>query len=260
MFNKSLYNRSAYDKSVSSTDSNIVGNFYGMSSVNIATRMLTNLYFDKIAGSGRFDSGIIAKSAWDTQIQGEGKVNDLTIIMGLSLSSNISGSGALTAQASFRTPLSSTISGIGAFNFTSSPIRQVMIFSTVGRAELAASFMLSGYVPAMKSDGAGSLTSILLIKANLSIGIQGAGNLELRHMSEFNQSIFELDGINLAPGQEVTIDTDDLSVYFGYIQDVSSVTTDSVFFELSPGDNVISIESDTGQQLNITAIWQNRWL
>ena len=75
-----------------------------------------------------------------------------------------------------------------------------------------------------------------------------------------NENVIELIGLNLMPGESVTIDTDLLQVLLGAVEDVSSVTAESVFFELNPGLNDITVSTDVDGQIDVTAIWQNRWL
>ena len=94
----------------------------------------------------------------------------------------------------------------------------------------------------------------------IAMGITGFGEMTLRRLSAIDESILELININLLPGEVVTIDTDLLQVLFGSIEDVSAVTSDSVFFELNPGENEILISTDSVTTLDVTAIWQNRWL
>ena len=100
----------------------------------------------------------------------------------------------------------------------------------------------------------------LALHLPLIIKMEGIGEFILRRLGALNENVLELNGINLRPGEEVTIDTDLLSVFFGYTEDVSSVTTDSVFFELSPGENDVVIDTNTGEMMMVTVIWQNRWL
>ena len=94
----------------------------------------------------------------------------------------------------------------------------------------------------------------------ITIDVTGSGEMTLRRLSAIDESILELININLLPGEVVTIDTDLLQVLFGSIEDVSAVTSDSVFFELNPGENEILISTDSVTTLDVTAIWQNRWL
>ena len=73
-------------------------------------------------------------------------------------------------------------------------------------------------------------------------------------------SLLKLCKVNEVDCLIPTIDTDLLQVLFGSIEDVSAVTSDSVFFELNPGENEILISTDSVTTLDVTAIWQNRWL
>ena len=109
-------------------------------------------------------------------------------------------------------------------------------------------------------DGSGRLSSTVSLLLPLTIVQRGQGNLVLRRLGALNENVIELIGINLLPGETITIDTDLLQVLFGPIEDVSSITNESVFFELNPGENEIAIDIDSNSTLDVVAIWQNRWL
>ena len=105
----------------------------------------------------------------------------------------------------------------------------------------------------------------------LVISITATSKVELFRFGNTDISFIYLDDIQLAPGEEITIDTDLLIVLFGDTHDVSSITADSVFFELGPGandlifypeyDNYPDLYTEpSGNELDISIIWQNRWL
>src|SRR5574344_875375 len=91
----------------------------------------------------------------------------------------------------------------------------------------------------------------------IALYVGGKGEFILRRIGAFNENVIELIGIDFKPGDTITIDTDLLQVLFGPIEDVSSVTTDSEFFELNPGENEIIIDMDALSDMDVTAIWQN---
>lgn len=105
----------------------------------------------------------------------------------------------------------------------------------------------------------------------LFISLVGASKIEVIQLGNTDISYIYLEGLDLAPGEEIVIDTDLLITIINGIYDVSGITSDSVFFELGPGinelifypeyDNYPEFYSDPlGNELDISLIWQNRWL
>lgn len=71
---------------------------------------------------------------------------------------------------------------------------------------------------------------------------------------------FELEGLSVAPGGTVIIDTDTLDIFINNIADVTSWVTGGQFFMLNPGDNEIVVTSNNStQNLEVTIVWANRW-
>jgi len=71
----------------------------------------------------------------------------------------------------------------------------------------------------------------------------------------------ELLNLNLAPGDELIIDTDVLEVLFNGVPDADFVTGDSEFFQLRPGRNrIIFMDGETARELSVSIVWSNRWL
>ena len=66
-----------------------------------------------------------------------------------------------------------------------------------------------------------------------------------------------LDGLNLAPGQTVIIDTDTLDIYVNGQYNVQ-VWQGGEFFQLAPGDNVLQVYTDGGAG-QVTVEWEDRW-
>lgn len=105
----------------------------------------------------------------------------------------------------------------------------------------------------------------------LIISITSTSRAEVSRLGNTDISFIYLEDITLAPGEEITIDTDLLTVLINGVHDVSAITIDSTFFELGPGSNnlIFYPEYDNypdpysdplGSELDISLIWQNRWL
>ena len=70
-----------------------------------------------------------------------------------------------------------------------------------------------------------------------------------------------LENINLAPGQELVIDTDTMEIFVDGAEDVSSITYDSEFFQLLPGENYLVFrDGESGRTLSVGLIFSARWL
>jgi hypothetical protein len=91
--------------------------------------------------------------------------------------------------------------------------------------------------------------------------IQVSGDVQPISIAGLGSSLLELQGINLRPGQELTIDTDTLDVWVDGEKNVTYITTDSEFFQLLPGKNEIIIrDGEASRDLQVTAVWANRYL
>ena len=94
------------------------------------------------------------------------------------------------------------------------------------------------------------------------------GKIDILSIGDMEVSVLDLRDISLLPGETITIDTDTMVVLFGLVHDVSSLTSDSEFFELDKGTNELRFDWTyetapvpiPADELEITLIWQNRWL
>ena len=94
------------------------------------------------------------------------------------------------------------------------------------------------------------------------------GDLDVFNIGDIQTEIINLRDLSLLPNETITIDTDLMIVLFGLEHDVSSLSNDSVFFNLNEGINeikfIIGYESVPSpipeNELETTIIWQNRWL
>ena len=108
----------------------------------------------------------------------------------------------------------------------------------------------------------------LVLVLPLTITLTSSGDMDILNIGDAVVSVLDLRNINLLPNQIITIDTDAMVVLFGLIHDVSSLTNDSSFFELSEGINELKFEIGyevapnpmPANELEATFIWQNRWL
>ena len=272
MFDKNLFDRNAYDRSVSSDG--ISATLMSTSQFNLHMVIAYPIPLRGFTGSGSMNPrGMLLRINAEIPFEGSGQIESTSIVLRLPLTMKFSGSGTLDPGLAVKTPFSVAFAGQSFMKSTTDFVYQHMRAQLAGQGDIerdrwveeilhkAGYLIMRTFMEAFAFHGFGDLVDDgVVLHLPLIIKMEGIGGFILRRLGALNENVLELDGINLRPGEEVTIDTDLLSVFFGYTEDVSSVTTDSVFFELSPGENDIVIDTNTGEMMTVTAIWQNRWL
>ena len=77
----------------------------------------------------------------------------------------------------------------------------------------------------------------------------------------FGLAYLKLIGINLAPEQELVIDTDKMTVEINGQNKIMYLTSDSDFFKLKPGENIIQYTDNVASRnLQTKVLWKDRWL
>ena len=115
-------------------------------------------------------------------------------------------------------------------------------------------------------EGNGGLELTLVMEYD--VDFFGVGDIDIFNIGDIQTEIINLRDLSLLPNETITIDTDSMIVLFGLEHDVSSLSNDSVFFNLNEGTNeikfIIGYESVPSpipeNELETTIIWQNRWL
>ena len=259
MFNKNMFNRNAFNRSVSL--SNISIPMISTSSLTLQLIVRVMISHQPFAGSSALTCKLIMKQSMSGTFVGSSEVKPDTTVLGLRLpSTTIKGTGSFAPRISVATPFRGSFNSAGALGINNK-IYFIQSFAPTIPAggTLETKFVMQTPITINLSGGS-SLKSTVTFPMPIAMGITGFGEMTLRRLSAIDESILELININLLPGEVVTIDTDLLQVLFGSIEDVSAVTSDSVFFELNPGENEILISTDSVTTLDVTAIWQNRWL
>jgi len=256
MFNKILYNRNAYDRSVSDElfSCIILGTGNMVPRINIKTQ----LYFPELHGVGVLNSELILHAIINPSFSSETVVK-CTVVLKLSLAIDLSGTSLFNPGMSSKVPFTVNFSGQGSMFSTNDFVYQIVTSNLSGNGFLNNELIAAQFID-ISFSGNSTVNGLLLLLLELMINKIGAGELILKRLGNFNENVFELDGINATENDTILIDTDELTVFINSINDVSSVTTDSIFFELSPGENEIKFENDGDSPMNITIIWQNRWL
>lgn len=259
MFDKILFNRNAFDRSVSSN--NLYATILSRGGISTGINMRTPLSSNPFVGNGRLSVGLVMQQNVGLKIIGTGTMKDAELILRHAFGMKFSGSGSISPNFNIRTPMTISIGGNSGLTVDNKFYLLCRMTSNIGGAGLFEAPIIFRTAFTGGITGAGEFSDDkLYFKLPLSIRTSGSGDISLRRLGDLNENVLELLNITLAPGEIVVIDTDLLQVLFGNKEDVSSVTAESVFFELNPGENEIRISTDTDEALDVTAIWENRWL
>ena len=258
MFDTTLFDRNALDRSVSS-DGQIALTMLGSSQTDARLTIRTPTG-GNVAGSGSLAPMVRMQQNVGKALTGIGNVENVTLILRRSTSIPISSQGLLQPNLVIRTPIIGAFSGSSDLNVNSKTFLRQNIYGGLTGAGSMSPQVVFKTERSYALRGDGQMIPRVKLWLPLNIDMKGQGNLALRRLSGLNENAIELIGINLLPGETVTIDTDLLQVLVGMVEDVSSVTTESVFFELNPGENEIIIDADSAGKMDVVAIWQNRWL
>lgn len=100
----------------------------------------------------------------------------------------------------------------------------------------------------------GELTRIKKLsgQADMVITASSAGYLTLEGEE------IELDGLVIEPGDELIIDTDNMTITLNGINVLSYITDSSSFFTILPGTNTLTVEAGTDAEFKV--LWKDRWL
>ena len=258
MFDKILFDRNAFDRSVSSDglSATFLGNGDAQFKFVIRTPISAAL-----SGSGSLDPGFTVIQQLAPALSGGGDLRSNETILKMNIAGTIGGSCTFELLQTVITPIAGSVSGDSSMSidnrmFFYQPMRSAMTGNGVfdSKPVLSTSF-------GADFNGIGDMkVNTIVFQLQISLYVGGKGEFIIRRIGAFNENVIELIGIDFKPGDTITIDTDLLQVLFGPIEDVSSVTTDSEFFELNPGENEIIIDIDALSDMDVTAIWQNRWL
>lgn len=258
MFNKSLYDKSLYDRSVSSDDIN--GILMSRSIMDLKLVVITPLAFNPMTSQSPFGMYMTMIQTVNVELTGEGHIEDTEVILLQNIKTNMSGSGDLKLNINAKTDIKGILNGYGTLKDLKPDIHQHIYGRLTGSGTVSSKLNFNQLID-VSLQGEGQLQNKEVnLKLNIAPEISGSGDLVMSRFGSLGEDIFELIGIDLKPGETVTIDTDLLDVIFGHRHDVTSVTADSVFFELNPGENQITISTDVEGSLDTTIIWNNRWL
>lgn len=259
MFDKILFDRNAFDRSVSS--SGVSAAFIGTGKIDMRLTVVTPVTGRPLNGSGDFKPGIVMLRNVGLGMTGGGGLGATPIVLQRNTVANIEGSGSVELDIVVKTPITAKIGGESTMVVSNRMfLYQNMRAQISGGGVVKNDLIVATALAPFKFNGAGVISTNVDLQLPLTVVSNGSSAFTLRRLGALNENAIELIGIDLMPGESVTIDTDLLQVLLGAKEDVSSVTTDSVFFELNPGQNDITVLTDADDTIDVVAIWQNRWL
>ena len=261
MFDKTLFDRNAFDRSVSSDGITLTMMAHGDVIFNFIVKTPTGA---AIGSAGSLVSNVQMRQNIVNAFAGAGSIPNVTMLLRRSTAAPLTGDGVLNTNLVVRTPITGALSGAGGVLVDSRLfLYQNMIgnLSGVGAFTPRPIFETELFCDVIR--GIGEMSPHVNLQLPLKISSKGQGAFILRRLGSLNENVIELFNINLLPGETITIDTDLMVVLFGSVEDVSATSTESVFFELNPGANELAIDlgvDDSHNTMAVTAIWQNRWL
>lgn len=258
-FNRVTFDRNSFDRAVGSNRFEV--GILSYSSVKLAITMQTPVPLSLLEGTGGLQIGLVMKQDIGLTLSGTSGVAEVEPVLRMDMRSTLSGSSSSALVPVVKTP----IAGVIKSTSKAGTDKRMFLYQTMNSAlkssgDVDLDMLMKTDLHEFELSGSGDIDNKIALWLPLSLKIHGQGQMMLKRLGALNESAIELLGIDLEPGGSVTIDTDLLQVLIGAKEDVSSVTTDSVFFELNPGENELTIQTDTGEDLEIVAIWQNRWL
>lgn len=110
--------------------------------------------------------------------------------------------------------------------------------------------------------GAAVSTGHLCVRIPLiELELGGRGMIVPLPIAGLGSEKLALEGVNLAPGQELIIDTDTVEIFINGVEDVTKDTYDSKFFQLLSGDNqLVFRDSESDRVLKVNIVMSARWL
>lgn len=258
-FNRTLFNRSSSEGVGTPVEAIMSGSGEMTVGLQLRTRLTTAM-----TGMGGMAGALSILTPLPINMTGMGgmDVDDLVLTV-LKLTIAQSGDGKMSPGIVMNTPVNISFSGEGGMVVDDIVLQLPLTigFSSLSKMDIFAIAQRS--LGEINFIGEGMITNVTpTLEIPLTMSFSGDGGMKLRRLTEIDKTTFELEGINLLPGSthSVFIDTDLLNVAIDGILDVSSVTSESEFFELLPGVSTIKIETDSNMPMEVTLIWSNRWL
>lgn len=259
MFNRSSYDRTLYDRS--SNFEHVEATLRSTSKLTVGVVIQVYLGAFNLRGGGSVQAKPTMLRVLQIGLSGGSSLAVSDFRLRLRFTSAMNGAGNFVPGIGMRVPFTAAFAGSGKLTDSLMYLLQTVIGQLSGSGNLASPLTLRIYLGSAMS-GNGDMLGDNKFKLELpfSSNFNGAGALELRRIGALNSDTLEFENLNLQPGQTLIVDSDELNVFIDNVLDVSSVTSDSVFFQLQPGENEITFVSKDNPNLTVTLVWQNRWL
>lgn len=111
----------------------------------------------------------------------------------------------------------------------------------------------AGIVIDAKSGSIVKIFNIGQLKSDIDFNSEAIG-------SNIGEEFIALDNIVLRPGEELIINTCDLTATINGENAISSLTVGSDFFDFLSGDNDVIISGENSNGLTVDVYWKDRWL
>lgn len=169
-------------------------------------------------------------------------------------------------RGKFNTPSvqSTSNSGLSILKLSGEPVKPQQVMTSYGMSALM--LRSTSNATNIKNSG-GSATLILDNKASptkIYYGMLDISNIELQTKGEHilaGEETIKLSGLILKPGDELVIDTGEMTVSVNGENMMKFVSNDSEFFNLLPGDNeIIYTDGVTTRNVSIDILWKDRWV
>lgn len=148
-----------------------------------------------------------------------------------------------------------------------SELERYLIQKEVQRTEARINFEASA-IPVLEK----RLKGKIKIEINFGTEAEATGIIPLENLS--SEIIYEADGIGsllgeeyieikgfvLRPGQEIEINTCDLTATINGENAIHLLTEDGDFFDFLPGENDVKIDAIGAESVSIDTYWKDRWL
>lgn len=169
-------------------------------------------------------------------------------------------------RGKFNVSSSSTLgnSGIGLMLMKVNSVPSSKIISAIGSTKLAMNEEVISTIVKYNNgsselllDSHGEGTKVFIVLSNASnMAISTEANQALA-----GESIITLEGIDLKPGDELVINTCDMTITINGQNAMEYFSDDSEFFNLLSGLNtLIYSDSNSSRNISFDVIWKDRWL
>lgn len=159
---------------------------------------------------------------------------------------------------------STSTNGLSILKLSGEPVKPQQVMTNYGMSALM--LRSTSNATNIKNSG-GSATLILDSKVSptkIYYGMLDISNIQLQTKGEHTlagEESIKLSGLILKPGDELVIDTCEMTVSVNGENMIKFVSNDSEFFNLLPGDNeIIYTDGVTTRKVSIDILWKDRWV